>query len=655
MNKFLLFFVAVLMFCKTSAQTEGITYQAVIVDLNAQQLPGIDVPASALPNKDLTVRFSLIDSQGSLEYQEEQATTTDAFGMIHLIIGKGTPVTSQSFTEIYWIDEKTLQVAIDLNDGNGFINFSTQPLHYVPYVNHREIIATSTLDVDGETNLNNNLTVNNQSTTRLTGDLYVEGSANFDQGNFKNLVVTETSGLNQVNIAGATTIDGTTSINNSLSVTNNNPVNFSGNLNVEGQASFQNTDIANLHVRENFSVGQGSQFYDQVIISAEVNGDQNSTDSYPLLVRGSNQGIHIRVDGVSNNTNNFMSFADASRIKGAIEGQTLQDLRATYEYGNDRALYYKNIAFITAEGVACSTQLDFVEAGIMAAQIITELAFEIDLILYAENNRGIYFKSGGADYAEYLPHLDLGETFNKGDVVGVFGGQISKNTSGASKIMVISSNPIVLGNFQEGKAMQGYEKVAFLGQVPVRVYGKVVVGDYILASGNNDGAAVAKNKAALSLSDYENIVGVAWEASTSKPVNMINTAVGINQNDLVIQLKQQRQELDELKKTVAGLLERIDGKTTNPDTTKTETSLKPEAFYKPDQKSFDSWLAENEATIKHYIEHQRELFVQNNIDLSRYPNLQRWINDPINTLKAYNNGSLNPTMWQQVKRQMNIK
>lgn len=655
MNKFLLFFVAVLMFCKTSAQTEGITYQAVIVDLNAQQLPGIDVPASALPNKDLTVRFSLIDSQGSLEYQEEQATTTDAFGMIHLIIGKGTPVTSQSFTEIYWIDEKTLQVAIDLNDGNGFINFSTQPLHYVPYVNHREIIATSTLDVDGETNLNNNLTVNNQSTTRLTGDLYVEGSANFDQGNFKNLVVTETSGLNQVNIAGATTIDGTTSINNSLSVTNNNPVNFSGNLNVEGQASFQNTDIANLHVRENFSVGQGSQFYDQVIISAEVNGDQNSTDSYPLLVRGSNQGIHIRVDGVSNNTNNFMSFADASRIKGAIEGQTLQDLRATYEYGNDRALYYKNIAFITAEGVACSTQLDFVEAGIMAAQIITELAFEIDLILYAENNRGIYFKSGGADYAEYLPHLDLGETFNKGDVVGVFGGQISKNTSGASKIMVISSNPIVLGNFQEGKAMQGYEKVAFLGQVPVRVYGKVAVGDYILASGNNDGAAVAKNKAALSLSDYENIVGVAWEASTSKPVNMINTAVGINQNDLVIQLKQQRQELDELKKTVAGLLERIDGKTTNPDTTKTETSLKPEAFYKPDQKSFDSWLAENEATIKHYIEHQRELFVQNNIDLSRYPNLQRWINDPINTLKAYNNGSLNPTMWQQVKRQMNIK
>lgn len=655
MNKFLLFFVAVLMFCKTSAQTEGITYQAVIVDLNAQQLPGIDVSASALPNKDLTVRFSLIDSQGSLEYQEEQATTTDAFGMIHLIIGKGTPVTSQSFTEIYWIDEKTLQVAIDLNDGNGFINFSTQPLHYVPYVNHREIIATSTLDVDGETNLNNNLTVNNQSTTRLTGDLYVEGSANFDQGNFKNLAVTETSDLNLVNIAGATTINGATSINNSFSVTNNNPVNFSGNLNVEGLAKFQNTDIANLHVRENFSVGQGSQFYDQVIISAEVNGDQNSTDSYPLLVRGSNQGIHIRVDGVSNNTNNFMSFADAGRIKGAIEGQTLQDLRATYEYGNDRALYYKNIAFITAEGVACSTQLDFVEAGIMAAQIITELAFEIDLILYAENNRGIYFKSGGADYAEYLPHLDLSETFNKGDVVGVFGGQISKNTSGASKIMVISSNPIVLGNFQEGKAMQGYEKVAFLGQVPVRVYGKVAVGDYILASGNNDGAAVAKNKAALSLSDYENIVGVAWEASTSKPVNMINTAVGINQNDLVIQLKQQRQELDELKKTVAGLLERIDGKTTNPDTTKTETSLKPEAFYKPDQKSFDSWLAENEATIKHYIEHQRELFVQNNIDLSRYPNLQRWINDPINTLKAYNNGSLNPTMWQQVKRQMNIK
>ena len=130
--------------------------------------------------------------------------------MINLTIGQGSPTSANSFTDIYWADEKILEVDIDLNDGSGFVDFSAQSLTYIPYVKHREIIASSTLDVDGETNLNSELTVNNQATTLLTGDLFVEGSAYFQDGNFVNLFVTENTEMNVVDISGPTTIEGNT-------------------------------------------------------------------------------------------------------------------------------------------------------------------------------------------------------------------------------------------------------------------------------------------------------------------------------------------------------------------------------------------------------------------------------------------------------------
>ena len=59
---------------------------------------------------------------------------------------------------------------------------------------------------------------------------------------------------------------------------------------------------------------------------------------------------------------------------------------------------------------------------------------------------GVTYVSKGADYAEWLPKANVSDEFKPGDIVGVKGGFISRNTTEAEKIMVISSKPIVLGN-----------------------------------------------------------------------------------------------------------------------------------------------------------------------------------------------------------------
>ena len=257
MKKLALFFICCFITILGFSQTDGISYQAVIIDNNPQEIPGVDIPSNNLPNAPLQVQFSIIDNNGSIEYQETHTTTTDAYGMIHLMIGNGQP-SINAFNQIYWNNEKFLKVEIDLNDGNGWVQFSYQELTYIPYVKHREIIATSTLDVDGATNLNNSFSVNNaspshltgdltvdgntnlngaltvfnQEPTLLTGDLTVEGTANFSDGVFDNITVNQHTALNTV------TTDGIANFNSDFNVNNESPADLSGSLNVSGESEF---------------------------------------------------------------------------------------------------------------------------------------------------------------------------------------------------------------------------------------------------------------------------------------------------------------------------------------------------------------------------------------------------------------------------------
>jgi len=57
---------------------------------------------------------------------------------------------------------------------------------------------------------------------------------------------------------------------------------------------------------------------------------------------------------------------------------------------------------------------------------------------------GIALHSNASDYAEWLPRLTPTEQIQPGDIVGLYGGRITKRTQGASRVMVVSTGPIVL-------------------------------------------------------------------------------------------------------------------------------------------------------------------------------------------------------------------
>jgi hypothetical protein len=144
---------------------------------------------------------------------------------------------------------------------------------------------------------------------------------------------------------------------------------------------------------------------------------------------------------------------------------------------------------------------------------------------------GVTYKSGAADYAEFLPRLDPEEAIEPGDLVGAFGGQVTRATRGADQVLVVSSGPIVLGNDPGDEEAGAYEKVAFLGQVRVRVRGPVAAGDLIVPSGLEDGTGIAVSPEAITAEQFAQAVGQAWESSVEEGVKEVLVAVGLLHHD----------------------------------------------------------------------------------------------------------------------------
>lgn len=154
---------------------------------------------------------------------------------------------------------------------------------------------------------------------------------------------------------------------------------------------------------------------------------------------------------------------------------------------------------------------------------------------------GVTLTSGSGDFAELLPRARESESIEAGDVVGVFGGEITKRTAGAEQVMVVTDRAMILGNAPGSEARDGYEKVAFVGQVPVTVRGPVEKGDLLVASGRDDGTARA-----LAPSDYSPgadgpMIGKAWEAS-SGGTQRVNALVGTAGETAALRSVMQRQE-----------------------------------------------------------------------------------------------------------------
>lgn len=166
------------------------------------------------------------------------------------------------------------------------------------------------------------------------------------------------------------------------------------------------------------------------------------------------------------------------------------------------------------------------------------------------NGAGISLNSTSADFAECLPRLDPGEALAPGDVVGVFGGRVTKATAGAHHVAVIAGRPIVLGNTPPAERRHLYAAVAFVGQVRVRVRGPVREGDLVVPSGRNDGTGVAVPAGDAGAAACLGVVGTAWEAADGDGVNEVAAVVGLPALALQRALREQRREMAALRAEV---------------------------------------------------------------------------------------------------------
>jgi hypothetical protein len=175
-------------------------------------------------------------------------------------------------------------------------------------------------------------------------------------------------------------------------------------------------------------------------------------------------------------------------------------------------------------------------------------------------NGGIELVSNGADYAEYLPHLNRDESVDAGDVVGVFGGHVSRRTQGADQVMVVSTAPIVVGNRRaDGESEKaGYSKIAFIGQAPVNVLGPVKSGDFLIPSGLDDGTAVAVDPTEIKPEQIRLVFATAWESNGLDGPVSINAAIGIDQSAAALRAIEALQAKDRLRDLqILSMMERL--------------------------------------------------------------------------------------------------
>jgi len=122
---------------------KSLNYQAVILDPKAIDIPGASIVGQPLSKGKVCLKFSLVNAQGSVDYEETQQTTTDEYGLVSLSIGTGaySSGTYKNFESIVWdANVKSMKVAVSFDACNTFKQVSTQALNYTPYSLYAEAV-----------------------------------------------------------------------------------------------------------------------------------------------------------------------------------------------------------------------------------------------------------------------------------------------------------------------------------------------------------------------------------------------------------------------------------------------------------------------------------------------------------------------------------
>jgi hypothetical protein len=242
---------------------------------------------------------------------------------------------------------------------------------------------------------------------------------------------------------------------------------------------------------------------------------------------------NIRTDDVANslsNKNEYLKFVDKDdRTVGVIRAQSIGDFRNQY-LSNDYLFH-----LVAKVG------------GIDIAKGLLNIASELNTLAHVYNKLGVEYVSGNGDYAEWMERTSFDELITPGDIVGVKGGKITKDLKGAEQIMAVSTQPIVSANMPNVEKVGSGNSIAFVGQIPVKIIGRVTTGDFIVAKGNIPGYGVAVKPSEMTTEDFRLIVGRAWETINVDGPKMVNTLVGVQNNDFLKIIEKYQQKVTDVE------------------------------------------------------------------------------------------------------------
>jgi len=455
-------------------------------------------------------------------------------------------------------------------------------------------ITSGAIIVNGGLGLGKNLNVGGSTSisgnARISGNSLVSGNASFSRNTtIDSALVVKGS----ASIVKQLTVNGITTLENSLNAKKVVTISDVTDANTSSAALVVSGGIRavkSVNIGNSITVAGNSTLNNYLSVNKTIN---NGYVAEFNNLSASGNGIQIKIgNSIPNERNTYLMFRNASgAVVGSITGQTWSEAQNDKYYklnldvqnaSVNSAKTSENIALasyimagaeigaalisttpcfgfgfcetapIASEIAVAYANLLIAEAAYYSAQEATQVAVDgrSAFINTVKEQVGVSYKSGAGDYAEYLPKLNNSEKFLSGDIVAIKDGKITKNTLDASQLFVISFNPIVLGNMKPNANIKDFEKVAFMGQVPVKVTGKVEVGDYILANGANDGFGVGVKPSALKPTDYKNIVGIAWASTPNNLISYVNTSVGVHANALSNQIQNQANQIDTLQKQI---------------------------------------------------------------------------------------------------------
>ncbi|WP_373551750.1 hypothetical protein [Haliscomenobacter sp.] len=584
-----------------SSAWQALNYQAVALDDNGQPMK----------NRSVRLRVSLSGNDHSALpfYVENHKVSTDEIGAFKIAIGRGNPLNGR-WVEVPWSKESIwMRIEIASNEQQTYELVSDKQLLAVPFAFHAKT--------------SRNLIPPTESSLEKASSIYWNTSGN----------------------AGTQP-----------------PTHFLGTADNQN-VTFRTNNIAHMTLTTQGKLELRSK------IAA---GSQDKKASYPMVVEGTQniQGMWIKINGSRSSANNFMTFVDDFGIQGRIEGQTRSELETSEIFVTQTVLYAINnvsligeIAALAIEAPAKVASGWSTLAGIAVIAKIANLTVKgislataygawADQIL---SKVGVAYKSGNGDYAEWLMRKPGVRDLTFGEVVGVKNGQVSLDTKNADHLMVVSKAPIVLGNSPQPDQQNLYEKIAFMGQVPVRVAGPVALNDYILSSGNNDGFAIAVHPVDMKTLDYGRILGVAWEAAEDRPMNIVTVAVGINNNDLA-------PRVEALAKKIAQVESYLMSKV-NADYANSSHALDPNLLKSASTNysktlsdtEFDQYLDEHAWDIKLLYEQVKTHFETQNINYHANPLLVELFNNPIETTKKLRRDPAYTTQWGMIDQKIQMK